>query len=195
MNQIKSFINKKKVRRGKTPLCTADHCRVKSVAEFVGLCPFVQLVGDVQINWSRVLSFGNLFQNQRVTLNQSTPNHTVRKWDKRNQTELSGHLAEAGLYVNYREKKPHYHSNFMSKRSPVKWIKVQTTRCWNWLFQAKGEDHLKNLGNLIFFQRLNLWVRKDVFFYNFFFFALKSILIVIGIFTHSTVQTHKHYKA
>lgn len=53
--------------------------------------------------------------NQTVTLNLSTLNHTVRKWNKRSQSEHIGQLAEADLHVNGSEKRPHYVGNSISK--------------------------------------------------------------------------------
>lgn len=85
---------------------------LKTVIEFICLCPFAfitYLVTVTQIRLSTVLAFGNLFQNQNVTLNLSALNHTVRKWNKRSQSEPSGQLVETDLHVKGREKnRPHY---------------------------------------------------------------------------------------
>lgn len=99
-----------KVRFGQTHIkkiiTLQNPIALKTVIEFICLCPFatVYLVAMTQIKLSTVLAFGNLFQTKSVTLNLSTLNHTVRKWNKRSQSEHSGQLAETDLHVKGREK-------------------------------------------------------------------------------------------
>lgn len=63
--------------------------------------------------------------NQTVTLNLSTLHRTVRKWNKRSQSEHSGQLAD--LHVNGSENRLHYAGISMSKLRTFKQNKDNLT--------------------------------------------------------------------